>query len=314
VAYAGRAAAPGDLSKLVESMATRSPDAGLDLLRALSRRLGELGAIADTRVTALLAGAPALGTRYLLVDLVARLAAAGDAEAQGRVADLALHDPAREVRTRATELLAAARDPLAVAAKALEDPEPRVREAALRAIGALHQGERTPAIVDLLGHDPWTFVRVAAADALRALPASPAADHALSDALGQLSPRVREHATLALGDRNATAYAGAVRDHLTDVKEDPVVRAASAHALGLLCDAKAVDALSRMAVDGGSSPDAGAVGLGLVATSALGTLHPADLASRFAPLRAKGVRPDARAAAERALAQPLHCPLPRPQG
>ena len=312
-AHAGRAAAPEDLSRLMDGMATRSPDASLDVLRALANRLGELKVAADGRVAAVLAGTPSLGTRYLLVDLVARLAAAGDTDGQGHLADLALHDAAREVRARAADLLAAAHDPHGIAANALRDPEPRVREAALRTIRALHQGEPTPVIVDLLGHDPWTFVRVAAADALTTLPANAPADRALRDALGQVSPRVREHAILALGDRNATAYAGAVRDHLTDEKEDPVVRAAAAHALGLLCDAKSTDALAAMAVVGASSPDANAVALGLVATRALGTLHPGDLASRFAPLRAKGVRPDARAAAERAVAEPLRCPLQHPQ-
>jgi HEAT repeat protein len=309
VAYAARRVTPDELATLLGA-STRSPDASLELLRALDARLAEAAGPADARIAALLSGTPPLTTRYLLVDVIARLAAAADADAQTRLAELALHDEAREVRARATELLARTKDPEAVAAKALADADPRVREAALHAIGALHKSEQTAAIVNLLAHDPWTFVRVAAAEALATLPATAASDRALAEALDQLAPRVRQRAIVALTARGAKAYTGVIRDRLTNVKEDGIVRAASARAAGLLCDVKAEDLLAELAVKGGSSADAGDVTLGLVATAALGKLHPADLASRFAPLQSKGVRPDARVAAERALADPVHCPLP----
>jgi HEAT repeat protein len=308
VAYASRRTAAAELSALVTG--ERTADARLDLLRALDARLAEIPSVADASITTLLAGAPVLTTRYLLLDVIARLATAGDAEARTRLADLVLHDVAREVRTHATELLTTVGDSALVAIKALSDPEPRVREAALHVVGALKRADATPLAADLLAHDPWTFVRVSAADALGALPRTPASDRALGDALDQLSPRVREGAILALARRNARSYAGAIQDRLTDAKEDPTVHVAAARALGLLCDAKSTDLLVHFAVAGASSPDPAEVAVGLVATSALGKLHPVDLASRFAPLHAKGVRPDARAAADRAMADALHCALP----
>ena len=309
VAYAAKRVSPEDLATLLAAPG-RSHETSLELLRALEARLSEATRPADALIASLLSGTASPAARYLLVDVIARLAAAGDAEAQGRLADLALREDTPDVRARAAELLAHTRDPETVAAKALGDPEPRVREAALHAIGALHKSEQTAAILTLLAHDPWTFVRVAAAEALATLPPTPTADKALAEALDQLSPRVRQRSIVALAARHAKPYTDIIRDHLTNVKEDPIVRASSARAAGLLCDAKATELLASLAVKGGSSTDAGEVALGLVATSALGKLHPADLASRFAPLQSKGVRPDARAAAMSALADPAHCPLP----
>jgi len=310
VAYAARGATPADLAPLLASSVLRSAEATLDVLRALHERLPDVREAADASVTSLLAGPRRLDERYLLVEELARLAASGDAAAQGHLADLVRSDPAPEVRARAAEQLASARDPGAVAAGALGDAEPRVREAALHAVGEGRLGAASAGAVALLERDPWTFVRVAAATALATLPAGPAVDRALGDALGQRSPRVREQATLALAARGASAYRDVIRRHLIDVREEPPVRAAAARALGQLCDGGAVDALVSLAVSGASSPDAVEVSLGLVATEALGALHPRDLSVRFAPMQAKGVRPDARAAAARAVDAPARCPLP----
>jgi HEAT repeat protein len=310
VAYAARGARSEDLRARLAS--TRNQEASLELLRALQRRLGDVRDAADSAVGALLAGNPDATRRYRLVDVVGWLAASGDTAAGDHLADLAMHDPSQEVRAAAVELLALAPNAEAVAAHALADPGPRVREAVLHAIGARHQSDQVPAIVQALAHDPWTFVRVAAAESLATLPSAAPADHALADALDQASPRVRQRSLVALAARRAVSYAGAIRDRLTSPKEDVMVRSAAARALGLLCDAKATDTLAELAVAGASSADPGEVSLGLVATSALGKLHPTDLAVRFAPLAAKSARPDARAAAERALADPVHCPFPPP--
>jgi HEAT repeat protein len=310
VAYASRRVPPVELSTLLATTARRSSDASLDLLRALYDRLAEVVAAADASVAPLVADTASRDTRYLVVDVVARLAATGDETAEARLADLVLRDASREVRAHAAELLGGVRDPALVAAKALEDPEPRVREAALRAVAAARQASLATAASEVLGHDPWTFVRASAADALAAMPSTPEADKALGDALAQLSPRVREESTLALGERRAKGYGDAILAHLVNAKEEPAVRAASARALGLLCEAKAADVLAQMAITGGSSADPLEVSLGLVATAALGTLHPPDIAARVAPLHKKGVRPDARAAADRAVADGGHCPLP----
>lgn len=310
VAYAAREAAPADVAASLEGCARRSQAAGVDALRALRDRLADVQPAADAVLSALYAQKPPFDARYLLVDVVAPLAARGNPAAQAMVDNLIVRDPAHEVRAHAAELLASAHQPEADAASALGDAEPRVREAALRAVGESHLGAVTAAVIERLGGDPWTFVRVAAASALGSLPATAASDGALGEALGQLSARVREQATLALGAHGARSYREAIRRHLTDVEEDLAVRSASARALGQLCDAKAVDTLATMAVTGASSQDAGEVALGLVATEALGAIHPRDLAARFVPLRSKSVRPDARAAAARALEEPDRCALP----
>jgi len=308
VATATRGASPAALSALVAN--AKSDEAAVDLLRAVGDRVVEIGDVADARIAALLSVRAVAATRYLLIDVVGRLAARGDAASMERLAELTLRDPVREVRARAAELLANAREPEVVATKALADPEPRVREGTLHAIRAMRPVALEGRVSDLLTRDAWTFVRVAAADTLATLPGSPQGDRALGDALGQLSPRVREGAARALAARGARAYRDAIREHLANAKEEPEVRAAAARALGALCDAKAADELARMALVGASSPDPGDVSLGLVATAALGVLHPPDLARRFAAFHAKGVRPDARAAADRALAEGGRCPLP----
>jgi len=312
VAFSARAATPDALA-LVLAASRRSAAAQLDALRSLHDRIVDVASAADASMRELLAHSSEVPTRYLLVDVLAPLAAAGDAAAQGLLRDLIVHDASPEVRAHATENLGSVGQSGDVVASALHDPAPRVREAALNAIAAAHALVPTPTtqpIAHLLADDPWTFVRVASAAALGGLPASPPADGALADALDQLSPRVREQAVLALAAHRARGYRDALHGHLMDAKEDTSVRLASARAAGLLCDTSAVTDLARFVVTGASSPDPREVALGLVATDALGAIHPAEIASLFLPLQAKTARPDARAAAARALAGPRQCPLP----
>jgi hypothetical protein len=306
--YAARRAAPADLGLLLTNASKRSPLATVDALRAISERLGDAREAADASVAALFGAAPSLDVRYALVDVVAGLALASDVAEQDRLADLVLRDPAREIRAFAAERLGATRTPEAVATAALQDAEPRVREGALHAVALSPIAAVSPAIASLLARDPWTFVRVAAAEALARSPTSTETDRALADALTQLSPRVREQSTVALATRGAIGYRETIRGRFVDAKEDPAVRAASARAVGALCDAHAADALTEAVVLGASSLDPNEVSLGLVATEALGALHPKDLAARFAPLKSKIARPAARAAAARALEAKPHCP------
>jgi HEAT repeat protein len=307
---AAREAVPGDVASVLDASARRSAAASLDALRALVGRLGEVTAAADASVNSLLAGSPAFEDRFALVDILDRLAASSDAAAAALLDGMIAGDPSREVRARAVEFVSRAHHPEADALHALADPEPRVREAALRAVGAAHLRAATPVVVDQLLRDPWTFVRVAAASALATLPATPLADRALGDALEQPSLRVREQAVLSLAARGARPYRDAIRRHLTDTREAQAVREASVRALGQLCDARAIDALVAMALAGARSPEATDVSLGLLAIEALGSIHPRDLGARLEPLRGKGARPDARAAAAQALEAPGRCALP----
>ena len=307
LAYATRESSGADLAALFGTVASKPAEARLDLVRALSDRLDVAREAADAAIGSLLSGAPETRVRYLLVDPIAKLAEAGDEGERARLAGIILHDADGAVRAHATEHIASAKDASTLILAALRDPNPRVRETSLHAAGAGHVAAATSATVTMLAADPWTFVRVAAAEALGALPETPSSDSALGDALTQLSPRVREQATLALGVRGAVGFREVIREQLGRVAEESAVRNASARALGMLCDSQAVEALSKLATIGGMGPDAAQVSLGLVATEALGKIHPADLAARFSPLQAKTVRPDARAAAQRALAEEGRC-------
>jgi HEAT repeat protein len=158
-----------------------------------------------------------------------------------------------------------------------------------------------------LGTDPWTFVRVAAAETLGTMPNDAAAHRALASAIADPSPKVRAASIDALGKLHATKYTEKIRERLDDGKEDVEVRALSARTLGVMCAKDATDRLTKLALIARSPVDEADERLGTAAIDALAAIHPADLAKRLAPLRAKGVRLPLRRAAERAIAEPGTC-------
>jgi hypothetical protein len=304
-AHAAAVASPAELAALL--VEARDPVARVELLRASTDRLGEVKEAADRALDEVLAGAPAMNTRYVLAAPVAALAHAGDPKEDERLVGLLEHDPEALVRVRAAELAGASAKTQAALDVAIKDPEPRVREAALRTVATARAQAAQSAALTALEGDPWTFVRAEAAAALAALPASTASDGALAHAVDDKAPRVRAAAIVALAGHAAVAHAGPIRSRLELAHEDLDVRVAAAQALGTLCDARAVDVLSRYAVTGASSPDPDEVSLGLAATLALGQIHPADLASRLQKVHAKGTRPDAQRAADAAIATKPAC-------
>ncbi len=308
-ATAARDATPERLTALVADTA-RAPAVKLEMLRALGPRVAEIAPEALRQLDAMLAGSPTLATRYLALGPLAQLAAAGDAPARDRVARMLASDPDWPVRAHAAEVARRVPSLQAGVVAAAGDPQPRVRMAALDSSAELRSAAVVARAAPLLAHDPWTFVRVSAARALGAGPASPAADGALAAALkGDASPEVRGTAVDALAGHRARAYAGAVRDCLDDEDETIAVREAAARALGAMCAVESVDRLTELAHAAAQplAADADALVLGLAALEALGQLHPADLASRLAPLRGKNVRDAVRAAAERALVTRGRC-------
>jgi hypothetical protein len=74
-----------------------------------------------------------------------------------------------------------------------------------------------------------------------------------------------------------------------------------------VCDAGAVDMLTRFARAAAAPAGDAEVQIGAAAIEALGLLHPPDLAQRLAPFRDKNVPPQARLLAARALARPSVC-------
>jgi HEAT repeat protein len=180
---------------------------------------------------------------------------------------------------------------------ALNDPEVRVREAAVRASAGLPSA--VPALSERLAKDPWPLVRMAAADALAAAEGSTSARAALSSAIDDQSPHVRAHVIVALGAHHASSELDKIRARLRDDDEYPMVRAAAAQALAALCDTSSLDTLTSYAqklVDPLANAQEHLVGS--AALLALGDMHPADLETRLKPLRAKGAPPQARQAAD----------------
>jgi HEAT repeat protein len=190
---------------------------------------------------------------------------------------------------------------------AATDPEPRVREVAMRTLGINGLPTAIATVSQSLAKDEWSFVRIAAAEALAKLPPSAASGDALGAALSDPSVRVRSAALVALGAQRATQKSDLVRERLDDQKEDADVRALAARTLGAMCERRAIDRLTKLAdrarFPGSEADDR----IGLAAIEALGAIHPPDLDKRLAPLREKNVRLPVRRAADRALSEQGAC-------
>jgi len=268
--------------------------ARIDLLRAMGPALGRVQG-AGSAFQGTVGPSASFRTRYLLLAPAAELARARDAQAEAWLRAALRKDADPHVRARAAEV--AARVPALVPdlMAAAADPEVRVREAAVSALGVVAEsGARAPAgaeaaLTARLGDDPWTFVRSRAARALGALPAGKAADQALARALEwDASPEVRGHALDALGAHRATAHIEVVRDRAEDKEEDIEVRARAILALAEMCDRSSVDLWTRLSLRARTPSGEADHRLGTAALAALGHVHPADLQKRLAPMFDKG--------------------------
>jgi len=306
-----RASAGSTRDKLLGLLAKREMaiPARLDLLRAMGAKLPELRPEADVAIADLLRASPDMPTRYLLAQPLAHLARTPDATSGelSRLAELARRDPDGAVRARAVELSAGIGPLASTILAATADPEPRVREAALKAMATSSLAAGVPAAAQALAKDDWTFVRMSAADALGALSQDLNATNALVAGLSDKSPKVRVTSIAALGKQHATSQAARVRERLDDTKEDPDVRALAARTLGSFCMQNAADRLTKLAQLARAPVDEADDRIGMAAIEALGTLHPSDLEARLAPLRGKDVRMPVRRAVERALVEPTSC-------
>jgi HEAT repeat protein len=128
----------------------------------------------------------------------------------------------------------------------LADPDPAVREEALRALRDPPATEAIPRIRELLA-DPDPRVRREAIKSLRELGAADSAD-VLAGLLGDADDKVREEAAGALGDLNARGAAAA----LSRVMEDPSpgVRREAMFALARLGDQAALDWIASFYEEG----------------------------------------------------------------
>ena len=246
-------------------------------------------------------------TRYLLQAPAAELAKGGDANATAYLDASLTKEANPHVRVRAAEVAGHVPAVVAALAHAVEDPEVRVREAAINSLAETPGPNVAEPIARRLAADDWTFVRAAAAHALGAQPPSAPIDAALAAALADASPDVRGRAVDALGDHHAVAHLAAIRELANKDRETLEVRARAISALGALCDASSVDALTKLAQRARQPfDDVGRV-LGPAAIGALGALHPADLDARLAPLLAKDAPGPVREMARAAKNTPSTC-------
>lgn len=303
----GKAFRSADGDALHAALATAAtPAAKLDVVLALGDRVGEAGDDART-VLQRAAAAPELATRFRAVEPAVRL---GDPTALR----LLTRDREPAVRhhvlaTMAQRPRVATLDPTASAA--LGDANPRVRAAAADYFRA-HSAGVGAAETALLpaAKDPWPFVRMAALRAIAGapLPAKQRALGTLRERLADPSFDVRKAALEAMAGLPAATVRDDVMDRLDDEDEAVPVRAQAARTLGTVCSLQDLDRLTVLA-RATLTPMAFELEreVGLAAIEALGSIHPADLPKRLAPLRTKKAPATLKAAADRALAAPPAC-------
>ncbi len=268
----------------------------IDVLRALGSRIGEFQPAAGAALARLSQPSASFRTRFLLLQPSAELATT-DTNVRTAYGAALSSDPDPRFRAQAlASLKNPAEFPTQVSA-ALNDPDLRVREAAVRAGAALPNAR--PALEQRLAKDPWPLVRMAAADALAATSGS---DAALGAAIEDESPHVRAHVLIALGAQRSKANLETIRARVSDEDEYPMVRSAAVAALASLCDTQSLSELTSYARKlADPMADPGDHMIGASALLALGELRPADLRARLAPLLAKGAPSQAKQAADAVL-------------
>lgn len=279
----------------------------IDLLRALGDRSPAFQPAAGQALVRLLGPKTSFRTRYLLVIPLARLAKS-DPVVRALLARAVTKDVSPYVRTEAASAIPDPRLFQKELLAALQDPEVRVREAALETL-ATRSGEfATESILERLRDDKWPLVRAAAAASLSRHGPNPKVDDALVAGLLDPAPLVRVPVVVALGERGAIRHAEAVRVVLANEEEPIEVRVSAALGLGLMCDANAVDLLTKHALElRDPMANADARALGPVALGALSRIKPADLKKRLEPLLDKRNAILLRRAAEAALREPSGC-------
>jgi hypothetical protein len=268
-----------------EKFAARPESMRIALLRAVGPELAHVEGGTEAFARLAVPSAP-FSTRYLLQAPAAELARGGDARAVAFLETSLTRDADPHVRTHAAEVSVRVPQIVAALTKAVDDPEVRVREAAINALAEAQDAAIVGPVARRLASDDWTFVRSAAAHTLGAQAPAPAIDAALAAALADVAPDVRGRAATSLGDHHATQHAGAVRSLAAKDGEVLDVRAHAVAALGALCDTASLDLLTKLAQRAPMPFDDIGRALGPPAIEALGAIHPPDLETRLAPLLA----------------------------
>ncbi|MEP7122443.1 MAG: HEAT repeat domain-containing protein [Byssovorax sp.] len=292
-------------------LAGRAPSTVIDLLRAGGSTLPKIEG-AKPAFAALATPSAPMATRFLLLGPAAELASAGDAAAEGFLRNTLRRDPDPHLRARAAEAAGQVKSLWPDVAIAVDDPDVRVREAAINAFGdtggAPLPAGLSAALTRRLVSDEWTILRAAAARTMGTLPASPALDAALASKITDLYPEVRGRVIDALGAHKATVHAPLLRARALVVEETLDLRARSVLALAEMCDKGSVDLFTKLAENAVNPKDERDRRLGAAAVAALSVVHPDDLQKRLAPLLAKDAPPGLNEMAKTALASERGCP------
>jgi HEAT repeat protein len=276
----------------------------LDILRSLGAQTAAFAPEASAALARLGAPGEDFRTRYLRVEPAGLLAPRAP-DARTVLVTALTADTDGRIRSAAAHAVVDARSVQNELVRALRDPEMRVRAEAAHALEGAPDGPATAALLERLDDDDWPLVRAAAATALGGAAANARTDKALVSALEDDAALVRRETLGALGHRRVRGYTEVVIERLEDEKERFDVRVAAARALGKICDAAALDPLTKelkaLADPYGSLE---ARGIAVAALASLRDLGPKDFKERIAPLYAKDAPRVARAAAEAALSAP----------
>lgn len=274
----------------------------IDLLRSIGDRVADAKHGPDA-FQSVWSGSDAFRTRYLLLPSGAALARKGDGFAIASVNAVLEKSEDPHLRARAAELSGGDEAFANPTLAAITDPEPRVREAALRALPASRVDTKQALLLAAsLTTEPWTFVKRATIATLAKVPANADVDIKLVEAmLYEEQPAVRGDILDALGARGAIGARAAILERALDLGEATVVRISAVRALGALCDTASLDELTKLALIGlgpGGESDAK---VAIAAIGAIGAIHPADIQARIGDLAKEGVIADVHSSAVQAL-------------
>ncbi len=247
--------------------------------------------------------------RFLAVGPAARLEAEHQA-IRARLTALLTQDDVKEVRAEIARSLTEPTRFVEALRGALADPEVRVREAAVQSLAKPSGTGLFPELRGLFERDPWPLVRAAVLRSLAAQGREAPGLKLFTVGVEDPSFVVRAAAVDAIAERGLLSAGEAVLERLRDDKERIEVRTRAARALGELCDSRALEELTAYAARL-SDPmlDPNLRSLGFSALSALGRLHPDDLAERLRPLGVEGRNGQAvRDAKQAALERRPACP------
>jgi hypothetical protein len=305
-------AQPAFEEQLTEAkLAARTPTVAIDLLRAAGPALPRLEGAKPAFAARATPSAP-MAARFLLLGPAAELASAGDAGAEMFLRTTLRREEDPHLRARAAEVAAGVKSLWPELALSVDDPDVRVREAAINAFattgGAPLPAGLEAALTRRLVSDEWTILRAAAAHTAGTLPPSAALDAALASKVTDLYPEVRGRVIDALGARKATAQAPLLRARAMVAEESLDIRARSVLALAEMCDKGSVELFTKLAENAVKPKDERDRRLGAAAVAALSVVHPDDLAKRLAPLLAKDAPPGLNEMAKSALTAERGCP------